>query len=284
MLKHKILFHRLLLGLVVVSAGPLALAQPPAAAPDLAGPPAAGVPVQQPLNGDFIRTSQVLGIPSSFCGHVIDLMMRNQMRRQHGLVGHVGRVHLPHLSVGLTPGDLQVTGVHLVSDGDACNGPVFEICLHNCSQVPIGNFRVSVVGVLGQICPHSPTADLCVPRLEAGQQIKVQLQLPFTCLTMGPQQQPFDTVIVAADSHDELLECDELNNVLIVKRCDIVGVVAEVPAEAQAPAQGAPVSPAAPVDPVPEDPADGQQPVSPLDDIDVEQLQLGTAQAAILQR
>lgn len=293
MLKNKLPIRSLMLGLVVAATGPLSVAQPPA----VNGPPnavapntAAAAPVQQPLNADFIRTNQVLGVPSSFCGHVIDLMMRNQMLRQHGLVGQQQPIHLPHLSVGMTPGDLQISGVQLVSDGDDCNGPIFEVCLHNCSQVPIGNFSVTVVGVLGQICAASPAADLYIPLMEAGQQMNVQIQLPFTCLAMGPQQLPFDTIIVAADSHDQLLECDELNNVLITRRCDLVAVATEVPVAGQpaAPDAAAPVTPdAAPVAPqtpvAPVAPNDAEQPASPLDDIDVDQLQLGTAQAAIQQ-
>jgi hypothetical protein len=33
------------------------------------------------------RTSQILGVPESHCGHVIDLLIRNRMRQQSGAVG-----------------------------------------------------------------------------------------------------------------------------------------------------------------------------------------------------
>ena len=33
------------------------------------------------------RTSQILGVPESHCGHVIDLLIRSRMRQQSGSVG-----------------------------------------------------------------------------------------------------------------------------------------------------------------------------------------------------
>ena len=293
MLRQQNVLKLFALGLFVSMTATSVMAQQP---PQTQAPLApAGGPVQQPINGEFIRTNQVLGIPSSWCGHVIDLMMRNQMRRQLGTGQYGGQVHLPHLSVGVKPGDLELLGVHLVCDGDACKGPTFQICMRNNSHVPIGNFKVSVVGVLGQICPHNPTADICIPRIEPCQDLQVTLQLPVTCMTMGPHScaAPFDTVVVAVDSHDDLLECNELNNVLIVKRCDLTLVVeapvAAAPAQGPAsagpqavgPQQAAPqqAGPTAPQQLAPRNP--GQAP-SPLDNIDVDQLQPGTTQSALL--
>ncbi|HIF01332.1 MAG TPA: hypothetical protein EYG03_05890 [Planctomycetes bacterium] len=228
----------------------------------------------QPVNTGHIRTSQVLGIPTSYCGHVIDLLMTNRMRQSFGHAGnHAVQVYAPHLSVGLTPGDLELLCVQLISEGDSCNGPVFQISMKNNSQMPIGNFRISVVGVLGQIHMHSPTATIAVPRIEAGCELLVQVQLPVTCMLMGVpgQQVPFDTLIVAVDSFDELLECDELNNVQILTRADIplLVVVSAAPPVAveSVPAQPAEPAPEAVVPQTPQENAP-----SPLDNIDLDDL------------
>ena len=78
----------------------------------------------QPDNSNNLRTNQLLGIPTSYCGHVINLMMTNQPRERSGLNGSE-ELQLPHLTVGLKPGDLELQYVHLVCEGDSCKGPVF---------------------------------------------------------------------------------------------------------------------------------------------------------------
>lgn len=237
-------------------------------------------PVSLAANNDFHRTSQVLGVPSSYCGHVIDLMMRTRMLQQAGQCGHVGEVFMPHLSVGLKPGDLELLGVHLVCDGDATKGPVFEVAMRNNSNVPVGNFRVSLVGVHGRINVHSPSTTICVPRIEACQESRVQIQLPITCMTMC--QGGFDTLVVALDSFDDLIECNEVNNLLIVPRCDVAlhvqqtvvpGAPAATPVAPATPAPPAPGIQSAPVESAPTSPQDK----SPLDDIDVDDLATGSA-------
>ena len=213
---------------------------------------------------DNVRMNQVLGVPVSHCGHVIDLMMKNQMRARFRTDG-TEQLYLPHLTVGLSPGDLELLCIHLVCDGHAQSGPTYQIGMKNNSSVPIGNFRVSLVGVLCQIDVHSPSATICIPRMEAGEETQIQIQLPVTCLSMGPchQRCEFDTVVVALDSFDELLECDEFNNVQILKREDVSFLVIQ-------PVQTAPV-PQAPA--VPAEPAPPGRP-SPLDGIDLDQLDL----------
>jgi len=242
--------------------------------------------VLQPVNVDHLRTSQVLGIPSSHCGHVINLLLHNRVRQQAGHLRGTPQIQMANLSVPLTPGDLELLCVHLVCDGDKTKGPVFQVSLRNNSQIPIGDFRISLVGVRGQIHVHSPTATVHVTRLEAGQESQIQIQLPVTCMAMGlvNQQAPFDTLIVAVDSFDELLECDELNNVQILKRCDIGLLVAEaeeVPVvdSVPAPSTPAPSAPSATVPAVPEKVAP-----SPLDEIDVDKLGLETAQGAAVRK
>ena len=238
----------------------------------------------QPSNLNDVRRSQVLGMPTSDCGHVVDLIMKNQIRSKFQTNG-TEQLHLPHLTVGLQPGDLELLCIHLVCDGDAQRGPIFQIGMKNNSNVPIGNFRVSLVGVLCQIHPYSPSATVCIARMEAGEETQIQIQLPVDCMSMGPlhQRTEFDTVIVALDSHDELLECDELNNVQILRRAE-VGSLMTQPIQVQ-PAPQTPVAPT----PIPSPPAPEESP-SPLDGIDLDKLDLGQgseeseAQSLLLRR
>ena len=250
------------LAITVAIGGGIAMAQPPAGT------------VQQFLqtgSQTYLQSGRLLGVADAHCGHVMDLMMKNRMRERLGTNG-TEQLHLPHLTVGMNPGDLELLCVKLVADGDCHRGPVFQIGMKNNSNVPIGNFRVSLVGVLGQICPTSPTANACIARMEPCEEKHIQIQLPLACMTLGPLHQPvaFDTVVVALDSDDMLMECDELNNVQILKRCDIVPlVVAPVaPATPAVPAPGAAVPEQTPP-PVP-----GQQAPPSDDDIDVDQLEL----------
>jgi len=229
----------------------------------------------QPTTTDELRSSQVLGIPTSHCGHVIDLLASNRMRRHTGYVGD-SEVMLPHLTAGLKPGDLELLCVKLVCEGDECTGPIFQIGMKNNSCVPIGNFKVSVVGVLCQIHVHSPTATVCIPRMEAGEETHIQVQLPATCMCMGPvgQQAAFDTLIVALDSYDDLLECNELNNVQILKRSEICLLTVETPAQTDV-VETTPAAPA-PQTPAPEIPQ--EETPSPLDGLDLDNLDLDQAQ------
>jgi hypothetical protein len=252
------------------------MAQQPIVAPAPTGPV-----IQkflQPANFNLLRNNQVLGIPTSHCGHVINLMMANRRRQQMSRPG-TSNVYLPHLSVGLTPGDLELSSVMLVCDGDSQKGPVFEIGMKNNSDVPIGNFKVSIVGVLGQIHVHSPTVTVPIRRMEAGEQSLIQIQLPVTCMSMGlvSQQSAFDTLIVALDSYDDLIECDELNNVQILRRLEIAHLVAPIqvaPPVADLALLESTPPPAVTVPQVPE----GTTP-SPLDGLDLDELELEEAKS-----
>ena len=166
----------------------------------------------------------VLGIRPS-CAHVIDLLMQNRIRKLHGAPGDL----LPGPFFGHVPGDLELLEVQLISEGDAECGPLYQINFRNNSNVALHHFQITIVSVLGQITWDAPSVTVRVPCLQAGQIAHVQMQLPATCLAMGPQGNtaPFETLIVALDSFDELIECNELNNVAILKRADIVVVTQE---------------------------------------------------------
>lgn len=226
----------------------------------------------QPDNVSELRQSQILGIPTSHCGNVIDLMMTNRMRQQTNQIG-TPEIYMPHLTVGTKTGDLELLCVSLVCDGDQCKGPVFQIGMKNNSIVPIGNFQVSIVGVLGQIHVHSPTMTVRIDRMECGEEKHIQMQLPVTCMSMfcATGQTTFDSVVVALDSCDALLECNELNNIQILKRCDIPLLITETVTLAPEIAAPGPV----PTTPVPITPIEQGQP--PLEGLDLEKLDLGNA-------
>ncbi|MCA9037194.1 MAG: hypothetical protein KDA91_18790 [Planctomycetaceae bacterium] len=233
------------------------------------------------------RSDQVLGIPSSYCGHVIDLLMRNRMRQQMGVGGEQQQVLMPQFSVPVSVGDLSVQSVQLVSEGTPDCGPVIQVTMHNNSQVPIGNFRVSVVAVLGTIHVHSPSATTFVHRMEPCEHQQLQIQLPASAMNMplgsqplGSQWSPFDVLVVAVDSFDELIESDELNNVQILRRSELQPVVVTTTQ----------VTPTAPgtgeLNTVPNAAAPDQAQPSPpaIDSIDVDKLNLGDAESAALFR
>ncbi|MFI4874659.1 MAG: hypothetical protein ACIALR_04950 [Blastopirellula sp. JB062] len=216
-------------------------------------------PIAAPVNADLLRTDQALGIRSQRCDHVIDLLLRTRMLRQSGQVGFGGGSYAPHLGKIAEPGDLELTCVHLIAEGCAPAGPIFQVQLQNHSDIPVGNFRVSVVAALGQIRPFSPTAVVTVPRIEAGAALQLQVQLPSSCLTLHNQAGAaveFDTLIVAIDSYDELVECNEINNVLILNRAEITSPdmqenVGRQSAPVAAPSEqdaAAPVAPQSPID------------------------------------
>lgn len=239
-------------------------------------------PVVAPVNAENIRTDQVLGIPSHGCGHVIHLLMRSRMLRESGQLGFAGAMFNPQLGAMSTPGDLQLLGVSLIADACDAGGPIYQIQLQNNSQIPVGNFRISAVGACGQIQPFSPTAIITVPRIEAGAVLDLQIQLPLSCLSIynpAGATVEFDTLIVAIDSFDELIECNEVNNILILKRCEVAppavaetAVVEETTVETTTP-------PAAATAPATNgDLTTPSSPTSPMDSINLDDLDLGEAE------
>jgi hypothetical protein len=135
----------------------------------------------------------------------------------------------------------------------------------------------------------------------------LQLQLPATSMSMssgGQSVSPFETLVVAIDSFDELIEINELNNVQILKRADILPVtpvaasmatisappVVQPPGSAATGPEASPGSPAAPQGPQPQgQPSGGPAPGSsnveqptPSENIDLDKLDLGTASETAL--
>ena len=225
-----------------------------------------------------LRHSQILGLPFSHCGHVIDLLNAVQVRRQFGSFDSQLAFHLPDVEVAPVPGDVELLNVSQVNDGTEECGPMFQLTLRNCDPLATGSFSISLVGVLGQISLRSPSATVTVPGLAAGVTAVIRIQLPPGCMTMGlPGQKlvPFDSLVAVIDSFDELMESNELNNVRILNRSEIPLLVAATGDAVSAPAPTTPVLPPAVT------PDDGT-PGSPLDGIDLDSLGLDDADAQAL--
>lgn len=265
------------------------VAQPPGPAPAQVLPEAPLVgtapsaAVAEPALGAIpvittVSISQVVGCQESHCGHVIDLLIRNRLREQ---TGAPGAELAPGLILSAPPsvtqfGDLELLSVNFVSDGSSGQGPVIQLEIRNNSTIAVGDFQISIVGVLGQIHAHSPAMRGTVSQVLAGSVAQFQLHLPASAMAMGlPGQQPgpFDTLVVAIDSFDELVEANELNNVRIIRRVELLPMAAS---QAPAPAvvQEVPAT-APPADTAIPSPA---QPASPLDSLLLEDGQLETTQ------
>jgi hypothetical protein len=128
--------------------------------------------------------------------------------------------------------DLVPISIRTVQEGTPVAGPIYAITVSNCGDLPAGRFRVSLVAALGSVEPLSPTAVIVVPKLAAGESVRVDVQLPLSSMAMGGAAtvQPFDTAIVAIDGFDELPERNELNNLLALQ-CSAIAPLAAVVTE-----------------------------------------------------
>lgn len=214
-------------------------------------------------------SSQISLCQEFHCEYVIDLLFRNQFRQQSGAIG---TELAPGLMVSAppsatVPGDLELLNVALLSDGSPTQGPVVEVIVRNNSQIAVEGFQISVVGVVGQMHAQCPTARGLVSQIAAGSVGQFQMQLPVIEISNGSQAQqpaPFETLVVAIDSFDELLEANELNNVRIIRRAELLAIAGPP----MSMAQGIPVAPNG----LPSSPADMAIPstppsLSPLDSL-----------------
>lgn len=210
------------------------------------------------------------------CDHVIQLLMANKFRQN---TFQNGTELAPGLLLGSpwqqSIGDLELLGVRCDGTVDPRNGPVFEVTLRNNSQEVLEHVTLAAVGVLGQIHGQSPTTVVSIGRIGAAEMISIRIQLPASSMVMGPvgsPVQPFETLVVAVDSFDELVESNELNNVSILRRGEIpmlpVAVV-EPTVSAVNPQSAVPSQPSTvPAIAAPEE----AKPASPLDAIDPDML------------
>lgn len=244
----------------------------------------------------------------SRCGHVINMLMQKHMHEQF-FGDNAPRVQRAAPLVALDPfgrpvmvnrrmGDLRLLNVEMVADATPEMGPLYSIVLHNDSDRIAQDFRVSLVAVHGGILPNSPTVTMNVDEIEAGATEVLQVQMPPQCLAIeiaGQAAMPFDTLVVAIDSFDELMEADELNNVAVLQRTNIVVIGAttettvtteagpgqEVAPAGAAPAVAAPVESEPGVNPPGENDApEGNAGPAPVDKLDLDNLDLDEEEEA----
>jgi hypothetical protein len=169
----------------------------------------------------------------SRCGHVIDMLMEQHLQTQF-FGGNVQNMQQPASIVAFDPfgrpivrrmGDLRLISVDMITDATPEMGPLYEVTILNDSVRDAIDFRVSLVAVHGGILPNSPTVTMNVDEIAAGGTATLQVQMPQACLAIevtGQAPAPFDMLVVAIDSFDELMEGNELNNVAVLERSDIV--------------------------------------------------------------
>lgn len=173
-------------------------------------------------------------------------------------------------------GDMELAAVGLVSEAAGDLGPTFHVTFRNNSPVTARHFHVSLVAVAGSLSTASPVATVEVPETAAGATAQVDIQLPAGAMAMGPQGQaaPFDTLVAAVDSFDELAETDESNNVATLPRTEVVLVEAApaaAPADDASPSQTDAVKPG---DPAPDEtpPVPAPEDGTGLDKIDLDKV------------
>jgi hypothetical protein len=240
------------------AAPPAQGAPPPTAAPAQGAPAQTGVAVQggavqgTAVQGAVVQTGvATTGVAvgsraiagRTNCSHVIGLLMRHCLgngsidpcvknRFTNPYLFHATWMPPPALGpfpAGFGPGDLELLGVGVLHDATPELGPIYQVTFRNNSRVAVSDFRLSLVAVLGQIDESSPIMTVDVPKVAPGATATIEVKMPVTVMALGPQGQtvPFDTLVVALDSFDELIENNELNNMAILKRVDVKEIVVE---------------------------------------------------------
>lgn len=214
----------------------------------------------------------------SHCQHVLNLLMR------YGTSNHAHRLAVPFgnsLVLGDTVGDLELVSVTLVDPGSDVAGPTVAVAVRNNSERHVTSFSATAVAVLGRIHPFSPSKTCTIDKICAGETLEIQLQLPIEALAMGragANLLAFKKLVIAIDSFDELVECDESNNILVLDRTQIPVAAAAAPQVQEtvpAPEAAIPSTPGAEdapseVQPIPVDPTVKNTPS--IDDIDFDDL------------
>lgn len=161
------------------------------------------------------------------CDHVINLMLRHGVNNSHGQAA-TKLAHQSPFGPMLVPaaelGDLELVQVAQLEVVDAACGPKFAVTVRNNSTRDVCGFRISLVALLGRIHPMSPTAVVKVDKICAGAAVELHVQLPIECLAMGNRNGQvigFQRLVVAIDSFDQFVECNEANNIKVFVRTAI---------------------------------------------------------------
>jgi hypothetical protein len=164
-----------------------------------------------------------------------------QSFHQLGMVIHHCILHTPHKfqagptpfapvhstpfipAVAKTPGDLEIATIGMVADATPQQGPLYRVAIRNNSETPSRHFEVSLIAVRGQLNHDSPVITSHVNEIAAGGEHVLDIQLPIGVMSLGAANAlaPFESLVVAIDSFDQLIETNELNNVAILTRGEI---------------------------------------------------------------
>jgi hypothetical protein len=155
----------------------------------------------------------------SRCDHVLHLMHRYGVNNSVNYVASNSLLH--HSPLGAMAineadlGDLRIVQVSQIEHLDAACGPKFAVLVQNHSCRNVCKLHVSAVGVLGRICPVSPSATVAIEQIGAGETLQVEVTLPIEALAMGNRNGQIiglQRLVVAIDSFDQLVESNEANN------------------------------------------------------------------------
>lgn len=135
-------------------------------------------------------------------------------------------------------GDLELVNVGMVSDAMAEQGPIYRVTMFNNSPMPSRDFHVSIIALLGEFNDGSVVVTVPVKYVAPNASATIDVQLPINVMAMGTPAAPFDTLIAAVDSFDELAETSELNNVAVITRTEVVSITVKVEETAVATVSG----------------------------------------------
>ncbi|MCO8124716.1 hypothetical protein NHH03_23455 [Stieleria sp. TO1_6] len=188
------------------------------------------------------------------CDHVIGLLMRYGVNNDSDAVAArylPGPIQIPTEELG----DLQLVSIQRHPSAAAGCGPALDVVIQNCSTRDVCGSRLTVVALLGRICPTSPNVTSTIDSLPAGEAVQVTVTLPPEALAMGNlngQAIAFDRILVAVDSYDQFMESNEANNLRVLDATEVPEIAvtaASLPAEA-VPAEAVPAE-AVPAEAVP---------------------------------
>jgi hypothetical protein len=237
------------------------VAAAPAAAPAVAAP-AAGAPAAVSTT---TTASQAVVVEKSASTFITDFRLVHQVihhcmlskLRADGLPDIFGiPAPLPFAPIPAPFGDLELLSVGMISDAADQAGPLYRISFRNNSPLPAHHFQVSLIAVLGEMNRTSPVATAHIEKIGANAVGHIDIQLPHGVMAMGPAGStgPFEKLVAAIDSFDELAETTELNNIMTLSRIGIEVIevasatttTTAVAGAAAAPAVAAPAAGAAP--------------------------------------
>ncbi|MEL7335932.1 MAG: hypothetical protein AAFN70_06985, partial [Planctomycetota bacterium] len=164
--------------------------------------------------------------------HVIRLIMRHGTNAdpRGGALNQIWMPGRGELVVGEEIGDLEIVEIAQIgmqtidpqsSPGTGCAVPLIGVTVKNNSCRSVAPFHISIVATCGRLSVFSPTVCRKTTTLAPGQCVQWNLPLPARAMGMRYENGhaiEFDRLIVAIDSHDEMIERCESNNIKRIAR------------------------------------------------------------------